>query len=61
MDIKCEKLESLADEVKFYKLEYENARKHHEECLAFIALEELLPKYYDWVRENFLKDIAESV
>ena len=54
-------IEKLEDEVKFHESEYKNARKHHEECLAFIALEGLLPKYYDWVRENFWKDIIEKV
>lgn len=48
--------DKILDESKFYKSEYENSRKHHEECLAFIALNDLLPKYYDWVRDKFFKE-----
>ena len=54
-------IEKLEDEVKFHESEYKNARKHHEECMAFIALEDLLPKYYDWVKDNFWNDIMERV
>jgi len=37
-----------------------STEKNVQEAMAFMALENILPKYYDWVKDNFLKDIVKK-
>ena len=44
---------SANSQTEFYK-------KRYEEAMAFIALNHLMVKYYEWCKENFWKEIYED-